>query len=251
VNLAVSLAALGWKTGLLDADIYGPSVPLMMGAEGQPEQDDHKAIPFLRHGVKIMSIGFFLEKDAALVWRGPMVMKAITQLLGDVAWGELDFLIIDLPPGTGDAQLTISQSLRMAGAIIVTTPQDVALLDAVKGVTMFRKVDVPILGVVENMSYFVCPHCRERTEIFDHGGAHRESERLGVPFLGEVPIDSSIRAGGDKGIPIVVSDPQAPQSIAFSKIAAAVARELEGSERPPDGPAGDSRFSRLKKALGS
>ena len=233
VNVAVSLAALGWKTGLLDADIYGPSIPLMMGAEGPPvTTEDRRAVPFERHGVKIMSIGFFLDRDSALVWRGPMVMKAVTQLLGDVDWGELDFLVVDLPPGTGDAQLTLSQAIRLDGAIIVTTPQDVALLDAVKGVTMFRKVEVPILGFVENMSYFSCPHCGERTDIFSHGGARRESERLEVPFLGEVPIDAAIRIGGDAGVPIVVSDPAAPRSVAFSSIAAAVARRIEGAERP-------------------
>jgi len=235
VNLAVSLAAMGWRTGLLDADIYGPSVPLMMGAEGQPDQVDRKAVPFERHGVKIMSIGFFLPKDEALVWRGPMVMKAITQLLGDVLWGELDYLVVDLPPGTGDAQLTLSQAIKMAGAVIVTTPQDVALIDAVKGVMMFRKVDVPILGIVENMSFFLCPHCGQRTEIFSHGGAMRESERLGVPFLGEIPIDPSIRAGGDSGVPIVVREPESPQSRAFRGIAAAIARQIDGALVSPAG----------------
>ena len=249
VNVAVALAALGLKTGLLDADIYGPSIPMMMGAEGAPETDEQKAIPFVRHGVKIMSIGFFLEKDAALVWRGPMVMKAITQLLGVVAWGDLEYLIVDLPPGTGDAQLTLSQAIRMAGAVIVATPQDVALLDAVKGVTMFRKVEVPILGIVENMSFFVCSHCGGRTEIFSHGGARRESERLGVTFLGEVPIDPAIRAGGDVGVPVVVSSPRAPQSVAFSKIAAAVARQLDGTD-VPGGSLKESTLGRIRKAFG-
>jgi ATP-binding protein involved in chromosome partitioning len=236
VNVAISLASLGWRTGLLDADIYGPSIPLMMGAEGPPRTtEDRRAIPFERHGVSIMSIGFFLDRDSALVWRGPMVMKALTQLLGDVAWGDLDFLVVDLPPGTGDAQLTLSQAIRLDGAIIVTTPQDVALLDAVKGVTMFRKVEVPILGFVENMSYFACPRCGERTDIFSHGGASRESERLGVPLLGEVPIDAAIRIGGDCGRPIVVSDPASPRSIAFRDIARSIATTLEGAEAPRSG----------------
>ena len=250
VNLAVSLARLGWRTGLLDADIYGPSIPMMMGADGPPGQEGMKAVPFERHGVKIMSIGFFLDKDAALIWRGPMVMKAITQLLGDVLWGDLDYLIVDLPPGTGDAQLTLSQSIKMAGAVIVTTPQDVALIDAVKGVTMFRKVDVPILGIVENMSFFTCPHCGERTDIFDHGGARREAGRLGAPFLGEIPIDPSIRAGGDRGVPIVAGAPESPQALAFLGIAAGIARQLDGRESPEGGEEGASMLGRLRKTLG-
>jgi len=245
VNLAVCLARLGWRTGLLDADIYGPSIPLMMGAEGNPDiTEDKRAVPFERHGVRIMSIGFFLERDAALVWRGPMVMKAVTQLLGDVAWGELDYLVVDLPPGTGDAQLTLSQSIRMDGAIIVATPQDVALLDAVKGVTMFRKVEVPILGIVENMSFFCCPKCGERSDIFSHGGARRESERLGVPFLGDVPIDPAIRIGGDSGIPVVVAHPDSAQSLAFLAIAEGVARELDGTPSPERGAAAGPGVSR-------
>src|SRR5262245_4427477 len=200
VNLAVSLAREGWATGLLDADIYGPSVPLMTGTVGEaPAPGPEGVEPIPRHGIRLMSIGFFLDKDAALVWRGPMVMKAVTQLLEDVNWGRLDYLVIDLPPGTGDAQLTLSQAVRLAVAVVVTTPQDVALIDAVKGVTMFRKVDVPILGIVENMSYYLCPHCGERSDIFSHGGAAREALRLGVPFLGEIPIHPSIRAGGDEG----------------------------------------------------
>lgn len=247
VNLAASFAAAGWKTGLLDADIYGPSIPLMMGADGPPETRDQKAIPFVRHGVKIMSIGFFLDKDAALVWRGPMVMKAITQLLGDVVWGDLDFLVVDLPPGTGDAQLTLSQAIKLDGSVIVTTPQDVALIDATKGVAMFRKVDVPILGMIENMSLFVCPHCGNTTEIFSHGGARRESARLGTPFLGEIPIDPSIRASGDAGVPIVVSQPESPQAQVFSRIAAAIARQLDGREVPER----PSALERIKNVLKS
>jgi ATP-binding protein involved in chromosome partitioning len=229
----------------------------MMGEDGTPVIDNQKAVPFERHGVRIMSIGFLLEKDAALIWRGPMVMKAVTQLLGDTLWGDLDYLVVDLPPGTGDAQLTLSQAIKMDGAVIVTTPQDVALIDAVKGVTMFRKVDVPILGIVENMSYFVCPHCKERTDIFSHGGARREADRLGVPFLGEVPLDASIRIGGDSGVPIVVSEPDSPQALAFGRIAAAVTRQIEGTETPgsgskPEAPsAKESALGRIKKAFGA
>lgn len=238
VNLAVSLARRGRKVGLLDADIYGPSVPLMMGADGPPETtQDKKAVPFVRHGVKIMSIGFFLEKDAALVWRGPMVMKAVSQLLGDVAWGELDDLVVDLPPGTGDAQLTLSQAIKMEGAVIVATPQDVALIDAVKGVTMFRKVEVPILGIIENMSFFSCPKCGERSEIFSHGGARRESERLGVPFLGEISIDPQVRIGGDTGVPIVVSHPRSQIAEAFDRIAGGIIDQIEGNADGPERPA--------------
>lgn len=248
VNLAAALAASGWRTGLLDADIYGPSVPLMMGADGPPETKDQKAIPFIRHGVKIMSIGFFLDKDAALVWRGPMVMKAVTQLLGDVVWGDLDYLIVDLPPGTGDAQLTLSQAIKLDGSVIVTTPQDVALIDAIKGVAMFRKVDVPILGMIENMSYYICGHCGERSEIFSHGGARRESARLGTPFLGEIPIDPSIRLAGDSGVPIVVSQPKSPQAQCFSRIAEAIAHQLDGAEAPTHR---SSTLDRIKKVLGS
>src|SRR3989454_9115957 len=199
VNLAVSLAARGWKTGLLDADIYGPSIPLMMGEEGTPEIENQKAIPLERHGVRIMSIGFLLEKDAALIWRGPMVMKAVTQLLGDTVWGDLDYLVVDLPPGTGDAQLSIAQLVPLTGAVIVTTPQEVALHDSRKGLAMFQKVNVPILGIVENMSYYVCGKCGERTEIFSYGGGERAAEKLGIPFLGRVPIDPAIRVGGDMG----------------------------------------------------
>ena len=176
-------------------------------------------------------------------------MKAITQLLGDVVWGDLDYLVVDLPPGTGDAQLTLSQAIRLDGAVIVTTPQDVALIDAVKGVTMFRKVDVPILGIVENMSLFTCPHCGEKTDIFSHGGARRESDRLGTPFLGEIPIDPSIRIGGDSGVPIVVAQPDSPQALAFSRIAAAVAREIDGAESPA--PVKGGPFDRIKKVFGS
>jgi ATP-binding protein involved in chromosome partitioning len=249
VNLAVALAREGWKVGLLDADIYGPSVPLMMGVVGAvPTPGPTGVKPIESHGVRMMSIGFFVDKDAALIWRGPMVMKALTQLLEDVEWGELDYLVVDLPPGTGDAQLTLSQAIRLAGAVIVTTPQDVALLDAVKGVTMFRKVEVPILGIVENMSFFICPHCNTESDIFSHGGAAREATRLGVPFLGEVPIHPTIRSGGDDGVPVVAAHPDAPQSKAFSAIAKSVISALDGPDARPGGNKGI--LGRLRAGFG-
>ena len=221
VNLAVGLARRGKRVGLLDADIYGPSVPMMMGVDERPTIDaaGRGILPFERHGVRLMSLGLLVERDTAVIWRGPMVMKAIEQLLRDVLWGDLDVLVIDLPPGTGDAQLTVSQKVRLAGAVIVTTPQDVALADAIKGIAMFRKVGVPVLGVVENMSTFVCPGCGLRTDVFGHGGGRRESERLDAPFLGEVPLHVAIRDGGDAGRPIVASDPSSPLTAAFLEIA--------------------------------
>ena len=234
VNLAVSLAREGWRTGLLDADIYGPSIPLMTGTVGEAPAPGPRGVePIARFGLRLMSIGFFLDRDAALVWRGPMVMKAVTQLLEEVNWGPLDYLVIDLPPGTGDAQLTLSQAVRLSGAVIVTTPQDVALIDAVKGVTMFRKVNVPILGVIENMSTFVCPHCGGSSDIFSHGGAAREAERLGVPFLGEIPIHTAIRAGGDSGAPVAATDPGSPQAESFLRVARAVVTVLDGAGARP------------------
>jgi len=248
VNLAVALGQEGWRTGLLDADIYGPSIPLMMGAVGeQPAPGAEGVRPIERHGIRTTSIGYFLERDSALVWRGPMVMKAVTQLLEDVDWGDLDYLIVDLPPGTGDAQLTLSQAIRLSGAIIVATPQDVALIDAVKGVTMFRKVEVSILGIVENMSYFICPNCNARSDIFSHGGAGREAERLGVPFLGEIPIHPSIRAGGDEGVPVVASAPDSPQGAGFRQLARAVVIALDG---PDARPVREGLLGRLREGLG-
>jgi ATP-binding protein involved in chromosome partitioning len=231
VNLAVGLAARGRRVGLLDADIYGPSIPMMMGVTDRP-QIDPKArgiLPFERYGVRFMSLGSLVDRDTAVIWRGPMVMKAIEQLLRDVLWGELDVLVVDLPPGTGDAQLTISQKVRLAGAVIVTTPQDVALADAIKGIAMFRKVGVPVLGVVENMSFFVCPKCGTQTDVFGHGGGRRESERLEAPFLGEVPLHVAIRDGGDAGRPIVASEPASPLAAAFLAIADRVAAALAPS----------------------
>ncbi len=245
VNLALALAGRGARVGLLDADIYGPSIPLMMGVNERPSVDAERRrlLPFERHGVRFMSLGFLVDPDSAVIWRGPMVMKAIEQLLGDVDWGELDVLVVDMPPGTGDAQLTLSQRVRLAGAVIVTTPQDVALADAVKGVAMFRKVGVPVLGIVENMSHFECPHCGERTDVFGAGGGRREAERLGVPLLGEIPLDAEIRAGGDTGRPIVVDRPDSPRTRAFESIAAAVADRLSADE----GDAGEGPLARLRR----
>jgi ATP-binding protein involved in chromosome partitioning len=229
VNLAAALAGQGARVGLLDADVYGPSIPLMTGIDAQPGlTPDRRLAPFERFGVRIMSLGFLVERDVAVIWRGPMVMKALEQLLRDVHWGELDYLIVDMPPGTGDAQLTLSQRVRLAGAVIVTTPQDVALADARKGVAMFRKVDVPVLGIVENMSYFRCPHCSERTDVFGAGGGRAEAERLGVPFLGEIPLHAAIRAAGDSGEPVVAAAPSSPEAEALLEIAARIRTSLEG-----------------------
>jgi ATP-binding protein involved in chromosome partitioning len=219
VNLAVALAKLGVRVGLLDADIYGPSIPLMLGVTEKPEYDGKKLKPIERYGVQLMSLGFLTDDNSAVIWRGPLVMRAIQQLMRDVDWGNVDVILFDMPPGTGDAQLTLSQSVTLDGAVIVSTPQDVALLDATKGVQMFQKVNVPILGIVENMSFFACPHCGERTDIFSNGGVRRECDRLQVPFLGEIPIDAAIRAGGDEGKPIVASAPENAQAAAFMEIA--------------------------------
>jgi len=227
VNLAVALAQSGASVGLMDADMYGPNVPLMMGVKHPQEGSaENKIKPAERYGVKIMSIGFFVPEDQPIVWRGPMIHGAIQQFLRDVEWGELDYLIIDLPPGTGDAQLSIAQLVPMTGAVIVTTPQDVALLDSRKGLEMFRKVNVPVLGIVENMSTFVCPHCSKTTDIFSHGGGQKAAEKLDVLFLGEVPIDPQIRQGGDEGRPIVIANPDSPQAKAFVAIAGKVAQQV-------------------------
>jgi ATP-binding protein involved in chromosome partitioning len=225
VNLAVALARQGASVGLMDADIYGPSIPLMMGAQDQRvlATEDNRMIPLEAHGVKMVSIGFLLGKDAPVVWRGPMVGRAVQQLVRDVEWGELDYLIIDLPPGTGDAQLSLAQSVPLAGGVIVTTPQDIALMDASRGLSMFREVKVPVLGIVENMSFFACPHCGERTDIFSHGGGRTTAERLKVPFLGEIPLDVDVRIGGDIGEPIAGGDPETPQAKAFEDLAGRVA----------------------------
>ena len=228
VNLAVALAKTGLKVGLLDVDIYGPSIPLMLGVDEKPYYDGSKMHTIQRYGVELMSLGFLIDKDDPVIWRGALVHRAIQQLMGDVKWPDLDVVLFDMPPGTGDAQLTLTQSVSLDGVVIVSTPQDVALTDAVKGVQMFRKVNVPIMGIVENMSYFLCPHCGERTEIFSYGGAKKECERLGTELLGEIPLDTEIRIGGDEGKPIVVKNENSPQSKAFMEIAQKVKTMFEG-----------------------
>jgi ATP-binding protein involved in chromosome partitioning len=226
-NLALGLAAQGWRVGLLDADVYGPSVPRLFGLKGKPDVADGKMVPLEAYGIKVMSIGFLVDENIPMVWRGPMVSQALTQMLSEVAWGELDALVVDMPPGTGDAQLTMAQQVPLAGAVIVSTPQDLALIDARRAVSMFQKVEAPILGVIENMSYFLCPHCGGRTDIFSHGGARHDAEKMGVPFLGEVPLDATIRETSDAGRPVVGADPQSPQAGAYLNLAAKVKTLLE------------------------
>ena len=229
LNLALGLRDLGLRVGLLDADIYGPSVPRLTGIRGKPELNaDRKMIPIERFGLAVMSIGFLVEEDTAMIWRGPMVMSAITQMLRDVAWGTLDVLVVDMPPGTGDAQLTLAQNVPLKGAVIVSTPQDLSLIDARRGLAMFTKVNVPVLGIVENMSYFQCPHCGTRSDIFGHGGARHEADRLGVPFLGEIPLHMAIRATSDSGNPVVASEPDGPHAAIYRAIAAKVRDRLNG-----------------------
>jgi ATP-binding protein involved in chromosome partitioning len=225
-NLAVTLGQLGFKVGLLDSDIYGPSVPMMFGITDKPRLDGNRIIPFQKYGIKIMSLGFILETDTPVIWRGPMVMRAIEQMLGDVEWGALDYMVLDLPPGTGDAQLTVTQKVPLAGAVIVTTPQDVALIDARKGLAMFKKVNVPVIGIVENMSTFVCPHCGHETDIFKKDGGKKTADLLGTAFLGSIPLDPQIVLGGDAGVPIVVSDPKGPHGEAFRRVAESVVDEV-------------------------
>jgi ATP-binding protein involved in chromosome partitioning len=229
-NLAVALGQTGASVGLVDADIYGPNIPLMMGFREKPDlygNDQQKIVPLLAYGIKLMSIGFFIgDDDNPVIWRGPMVHGAINQFLRDVDWGELDYLIVDLPPGTGDAPLSLSQLVPVAGVIIVTTPQDVALQDVVKGVAMFEKLSVPIVGVIENMSYFVCPHCNETTEVFGHGGGERVSERYNIPLLGRVPLDVRVRRAGDEGHPIVLAEPDSPLAAAFRSTAEQTAASI-------------------------
>jgi ATP-binding protein involved in chromosome partitioning len=227
-NLAVGLKTLGLKVGVLDADLFGPSMPKLFGIHSKPAlaPDGKQLIPLESFGVKVMSIGFLIEERAPVVWRSPMVISALNQLLREVAWGELDVLIADMPPGTGDTQLTMAQNVPLAGAVIVSTPQDLALIDARRGISMFHQVKVPLIGVVENMSYFVCPHCGGRTDVFSHGGARAEAQKLGVPFLGEAPLDVAIRANSDDGRPVVATMPGSPQANAFLDIARQVADTL-------------------------
>jgi ATP-binding protein involved in chromosome partitioning len=225
-NLAVALAHSGARVGLLDADIYGPSIPMLMGVTDKPQESDGHFVPPVHYDVKVMSIGFFLDLNTAVVWRGPMVGKALQELIRGADWGDLDYLVVDLPPGTGDAQLTLCQSVPVTGALIVTTPQDVALSDVLKAISMFEKVKVPVLGLVENMSYFICPHCEHRTEIFKHGGGRAAAQRLNIPFLGEIGIDPAIAIGGDAGEPIVAKTPEAAQAKQFREVAGAVAARV-------------------------
>ncbi len=226
VNLAVSLAMDGAKVGLLDADVYGPSAPLMFGINERPKVSQNKLQPLERYNVKVMSIGFLVNPMEAVIWRGPMASGAVKQFMSDVNWGELDYLVFDLPPGTGDIQLTLVQTIPLTGAVIVTTPQDVALADVRKGLVMFTKVNVPVLGIIENMSYFICSHCGQRENIFDSGGGRRTASELNVPFLGEIPIDTGIRIGGDKGTPIVHGEPGSGQAKVIREIARQLAAQI-------------------------
>jgi ATP-binding protein involved in chromosome partitioning len=254
VNLAVALRLMGARVGLIDADVYGPNIPMMMGVRKPPEQKDGKIEPAESHGVKLISMGFFVPEETPVVWRGPMIHTAIQQFFRDVIWGELDYLLVDLPPGTGDAQLTISQLVPLCGAVTVTTPQELALHDVRKGLMMFQKVNVPLLGIIENMSYFVCGHCGERTEIFSYGGGERAAEKIGVPFLGRIPIDPAIRSGGDEGMPIVVADPNSPQAKAFMEIAAALDTRLRAAHAAEDSrpaPSLDSLVKKIKRPMGA
>ena len=230
INLALALAATGKKVGILDADIYGPSLPRLIGLNQKPQSDGQKILPIDAWGLQTMSIGYLVAEDAPTIWRGPMVMSAIEQMLRDVAWDGLDILVIDMPPGTGDAQLTLSQRAKLAGAVIVSTPQDLALIDARKGLNMFRKVNVPLLGIVENMSHFLCTDCGSRHDIFGHGGAAAEAEKLGVPFLGEVPLEMAIRATSDDGTPIVASQPDSPHAAHYQKIAKRLLAQLDSAQ---------------------
>ena len=251
VNLSVALQKLGYAVGLMDADIYGPNIPMMMGVTVPPVKEGERIHPADGQGVKVMSMGFFVPEDTPVVWRGPMVHGAIQQFFRDVNWGELDFLLIDLPPGTGDVPLTLSQLVPLTGAITVTTPQEVALSDVRKGMMMFQKVNVPLLGVIENMSYFVCGHCGERSEIFSSGGGERAAQKFAVPFLGRIPIDPAIREGGDSGKPIVIHQPSSPQAQTFLQIAQAVVDQLAQSEKDQGGgvPSMANLLKKIKEPL--
>ncbi len=228
VNLALGLEALGLKVGMLDADVYGPSLPRMLGLKGKPQsKDGKKLIPMEKWGLKVMSMGFLVEEDTPMIWRGPMIMSALQQMVFDVEWGELDVLVVDMPPGTGDAQLTLAQRVPLSGAVIISTPQDIALIDARKGLNMFRKVDVPVFGIVENMSYFLCPSCGEKSDIFGHGGARETAKELGVDFLGEVPLHMDIRTTSDAGTPITATEPDSAHAKIYRDLAARVQEKIE------------------------
>lgn len=231
VNLALALAETGKKVGILDADIYGPSLPRLLAVTEKPTAKGRILDPIEKYGLKVMSIGFLVEEETPMIWRGPMVISALTQMLREVDWGALDILVVDMPPGTGDAQLTMAQQVPQAGAVIVSTPQDIALIDARKGLNMFNRVEVPILGIIENMSTFICPNCGERSDIFGHGGARAEAEKLGVPFLGEVPLHMDIRSNSDAGTPVMVSDAKGPHAEHYRKIAAGVLEGLAGGKQ--------------------
>ncbi|MEP0941704.1 MAG: Mrp/NBP35 family ATP-binding protein [Rhizobiaceae bacterium] len=235
INLALGLQNQGLKVGVMDADIYGPSLPRLVGINSKPEAEGRVLKPIEAYGLKVMSIGFLIAEDTPMIWRGPMVISALTQLLREVDWAPLDVLVVDMPPGTGDAQLTMAQQVPLAGSVIVSTPQDLSLIDARKGLNMFKKVSVPILGIVENMSTFICPKCGERSDIFGHGGAKQEAEKLGVPFLGGVPLHMDIRANSDAGTPVVATDPDGPHAAVYNEIAAQVAQALNAEQ--PSGPA--------------
>ncbi len=231
-NLAVALSMAGLRTGLLDADIYGPSIPLMMGVHDRPQvTGTNRIVPFFNHGVKMQSLGFFLGENSPVIWRGPMVMRAVQQLLQDTDWGELDVLVVDLPPGTGDVQLTLAQTVPLTGAILVTTPQDLALLDVKKGAEMFKQVGAPLLGIVENMSFFICPDCGKETEIFRRGGGQKESERLGIPLIGRIPLEPDVCDAGDTGVPVAIGRPDTQAGAEFHKIAATVVEILSQTPR--------------------
>ncbi len=229
VNLALGLRDLGLKVGMLDADIYGPSLPKLLAIKEKPQTVGGTRLkPIDRYGLTVMSIGFLIDEETPMIWRGPMVMSAITQMLREVEWGKLDVMVVDMPPGTGDAQLTMAQQVPLKGAVIVSTPQDLALIDARRGVAMFKRVNVPVLGIVENMSYFLCPNCGTRSDIFGHGGARHEAERQGVPFLGEVPLHMTIREKSDSGLPVVATEPDGPHAKIYRDIAAKVLEQIKG-----------------------
>ena len=230
VNLALALKSLGLKVGLFDADIYGPSQPRMLGISGEPQSSDGRTLdPMEGHGIKCMSMGFLVDEETPVVWRGPMVQTALLQMLRDINWGTLDVMVVDMPPGTGDVQLTMAQQVPLTGSVIVSTPQDIALLDARKGLNMFRQVDVPVLGIIENMSYFACPHCGEHTNVFSHGGAKKEAETVGMEFLGEIPLDIQIRETSDGGNPVVASDPDGAHAVAYKTIAKRIWEKTEAA----------------------